>query len=535
MPSSFAAPVRLNASIEHPIRRGLERETLRTAPDGTLALTPHPSALGSKLAHPHITTDFSEAQLELISGICPTPANLIGEMRAIHACVYSGIGAELLWPASMPSELPAADSAIPLALYGTSNAARTKTTYRNGLGLRYGRAMQTICAVHYNVSFTNDVFEALAEAEGVQNSQPFRDEKYFNLMRNFRAVSWLVVYLFGASPAVSDSFVTGRANDFERLTSSTLHLPHATSLRCGGLGYQSDIQARHLHVLYNNLGEYVRSLAGAITEPYPAYASLGEDTDSPAQLNHCILQSEAEFYSSVRAKRVANGNHSGLAALAGDGVEYIEVRLLDIDPKSELGVSEETLHFMDTLLTWCLLTPAEPHDAARSEEIAVNVATTVKRGREPGITLSDRGEQKGLADWGSALLEELAPIAAWLDSASDDAPHAAALAAQQARLTDPDATPSAQMIGELAANNLSFNEWALRLAERHRDALQVPVDPATSSRFDRLATESLGAQAMADAAKEPLTLAAHLQVLQHGYAELLADEPRAEAGLPGRP
>ncbi len=533
MSTLSAAPL-LTREVSYPIRRGLERETLRSSPDGGIALTPHPRALGSKLAHPHITTDFCEAQLELISGVCDTPEALLTEMRSIHECVYAGIGDELLWPTSMPSELPAADAAIPLAQYGTSNAALTKTTYRNGLGLRYGRAMQTICAVHYNVSFSDDVFEALAAAEGVPNTQDFRDAKYFNAMRNFRAASWLVVYLFGASPVVSDSFVTGRANDFERLTSGTLHLPFATSLRCGGLGYQSDIQAQHLQVTYNNLGEYVSSLAGAITSTYPAYATPGRN-EKPGQLNDCILQSEAEFYSSVRAKRAADGHHSGLAALASEGVEYIEVRLLDIDPTSDLGVSAETLRFMDSLLIWCLLAPAAQHDSRRCDEIAENVATTVLRGREPGIHLHDNGVARTLTGWGRALLDEIAPAADWLDACEANVPesrHRQSLAVQRARLDDARETPSARMIEALTARNLSFNAWALELAGEHREALAARGDDATVARFARLADDSLAAQAQADAVKEAQTFDEHLRALQRGYADLLKrnEGPAAQAG-----
>ncbi|MBO1997005.1 hypothetical protein J4714_14335 [Staphylococcus epidermidis] len=49
------------------ICRGIEKE-LRALPTGSLALTPHPAELGSALTHPHITTDYSESQLELITG-----------------------------------------------------------------------------------------------------------------------------------------------------------------------------------------------------------------------------------------------------------------------------------------------------------------------------------------------------------------------------------------------------------------------------------------------------------------------------------
>lgn len=502
--------------IAAPIRRGIERETLRANAQGELSLAPHPNALGSKLGHPHITTDFSEAQLELITGVSATPEALLGELAEIHSCVYAGLGAELLWPTSMPCELPA-DDAIPLAHYGTSNAARTKTIYRKGLAIRYGRAMQTICAVHYNLSFSDELFDALAERQGVINSQGWRDTQYFNLMRNFRANSWLVVYLFGASPAVSDSFVVGREHNFSRLGRDTLYLPHATSLRSGALGYQSDVQAENLLVTYNTLNDYVASLAGAITKPWPGYAENEEG--EPIQLNRCILQSEAEFYSSIRAKRMGAGFHSGLAALAAGGVEYIEVRLLDIDPLAPLGISKETLAFMDAFLTWCLLTPATNHDSARCAEIRANIRTTVHRGREPGLVLQRGGDPCTLQSWGTELIDALAPAAGWLDSNRGDDLHTAALATQRARIDNPANTPSAHVEEALTAG-ASFNSYGLELAQAHRDKLQTTLDDEVQRRFDALARESLATQARADAAAEP-SFTDHLDGLQRGYAAIL--------------
>src|SRR2546423_1698224 len=133
------------------LRRGVEKESLRVRPDGTLATTPHPAALGSALQHPHITTDFSESQPELITGVHPNPEACVEELTEIHQAVYRAIGEELLWASSMPCRLPKEDE-IPIGRYGTSNIGRMKTVYRTGLAHRYGRRMQTISGIHYNFS-----------------------------------------------------------------------------------------------------------------------------------------------------------------------------------------------------------------------------------------------------------------------------------------------------------------------------------------------------------------------------------------------
>jgi len=133
------------------MRRGIEKESLRADAAGRLALGPHPQALGSALTHPHITTDFSESQLELITGALPGPAQALDELRRVHQFVYRHIGDEVLWASSMPCELPEEDQ-IPLGHYGSSNVAQAKTVYRQGLSWRYGRRMQTISGIHYNWS-----------------------------------------------------------------------------------------------------------------------------------------------------------------------------------------------------------------------------------------------------------------------------------------------------------------------------------------------------------------------------------------------
>src|SRR6267378_60089 len=245
------APERLRG-----MRRGIEKESLRVRPDGTLAQTPHPQALGSALTHPHITTDFSESQLELITGVHASVESCLEELTQIHQTVYRHIGEELLWCASMPCHLPS-DHLIPIGRYGISNVGRAKTVYRLGLAHRYGRRMQAISGIHYNFSLP-----------GVT------DEQYFGLIRNFRRESWLLLYLFGASPAVCSSFVAGCNHELQPLSEDTLYLPFATSLRMGRLGYQSDAQSS-LAVSYNDLKSYAASLEEALTKPYPAYEAIG--------------------------------------------------------------------------------------------------------------------------------------------------------------------------------------------------------------------------------------------------------------------
>jgi glutamate--cysteine ligase len=446
--------------------------------DGSLALTPHPARLGSPLTHPHITTDFSESQLELITGVHPDADACLQELTEIHQVVARAIGDELLWACSMPCTLPA-DEAIPIGRYGTSNVGRAKTVYRMGLSHRYGRRMQTISGIHYNFS-----------VPGIGS------EAYFALIRNFRRLSWLPLYLFGASPAVCSSFVEGRAHELKELAPGTLYLPHATSLRMGRLGYQSAAQSK-LKVSYNSLASYAASLQEALTVPYPPYEKIGiRDKESYRQLSTSLLQIENEFYSPIRPKRRIKSGERPLHALRERGVEYVEVRLMDLDPFNPVGINAQTMRFLDILLLYCLLAESPPDNPQELAAIARNKLRGAQEGRKPGLRLERRGEQVLLVDWGKEVLSASEPIAQALDDARGGAAFRDALGLVANYLNNPEEVPSARVLHAMARNH-GNSHLRLTLAESlsHRGTLLgIPLKPEAEERFARLAEESLARQ-----------------------------------------
>jgi len=447
-------------------------------PDGSLALTPHPARLGSALTHPHITTDFSESQLELITGVHPDADACLQELAEIHEGVIRAIGEELLWASSMPCNLPA-DEAIPIGRYGTSNVGRAKTVYRNGLSYRYGRRMQAISGIHYNFSLPG-----------------IGSDGYFALIRNFRRLSWLPLYLFGASPAVCSSFVEGRAHQLQELSPGTHYLPHATSLRMGRLGYQSDAQAS-LIVSYNNLTSYATSLHEALTKPYPPYEKIGiRDGDAYRQLSTSLLQIENEFYSPIRPKRRIKSGERPLHALRERGVEYVEVRLMDLDPFNPVGINAQTMRFLDILLLYCLLEDSPPDSPQELKAIARNKLRGAQEGRKPGLLLERRSEQVTLADWGKEVLSACEPISVALDEARRGAAYRDALELGMNSLDNPDAVPSARVLHAMARNHANSHvRFTLAESLSHRGTLLgIPMKAEVEERFARLASESIQKQ-----------------------------------------
>ena len=457
------------------MRRGIEKESLRVRPDGSLAQTLHPVALGSALTHPHITTDFSESQLELITGAHTSVEKCLEELTQIHQVVYKAIGEEILWCASMPCNLPA-DHLIPIGRYGTSNVGRAKTVYRLGFAHRYGRRMQAISGIHYNFSLPD-----------------VTDEQYFGLIRNFRRASWLLLYLFGASPAACSSFVAERNHELTELVPGTHYAPHATSLRMGRLGYQSDAQAS-LCVSYNDLEHYTASLYEALTQPYPDYEKIGiRNGDDYKQLNTTLLQIENEFYSSVRPKRRIKRGERPLHALRERGVEYVEVRLMDLDPFSPIGITPQTCRFLDIFLLHCLRADSPPDTPQEINEVRRNQQTVALRGREPGLRLERRGERATLADWAREILAQCEAIPGELDKAFGGAAYQAAYEAARKLVADPDTTPSARVLHAMARNHgNSFVRFVLIESTLHKAALQkLELPKPVREHFAQLAAESL--------------------------------------------
>ncbi|MBU3739408.1 MAG: glutamate--cysteine ligase, partial [Rhodoferax sp.] len=243
---------RAGASVLRGITRGFERECLRVDPQGWLAQTPHPPELGSKLTHPWITTDYAEALLEFITPPSQDPDVPLRFLDDIHRFVASRLSNELMWAGSMPCRL-GTDLDIPIADYGSSNTARFKQVYRTGLWHRYGRHMQTIAGAHYNWSLPMGFWRMMQDGCPTDQSERERiSASYFGLIRNFLRYSWLIPYLFGASPALDDSFLQGRTGDLTSLPGGTLYGPYATSLRMSDLGYQNRAQA-NLNVSFDSL------------------------------------------------------------------------------------------------------------------------------------------------------------------------------------------------------------------------------------------------------------------------------------------
>lgn len=472
-------------------RKGVEKESLRVRPDGTLSDRPHPRLLGSALTNRYITTDFSEALLEFVTpAFCHTWETL-RFLCDIHQFTYERLDDELLWSASMPCRIPDEPS-IPLAQYGSSNVGLMKTIYRRGLGYRYGRAMQTIAGVHFNYSVPEGFWPAwqeLCRHRGDLND--FRSAGYLALVRNFRRFGWLVLYLFGASPALCRSFVPGAAAGMQSFDAHTLYEPFGTSLRMSDLGYSNRSQAK-INISLNRMDDYVRDLVAAITTSEPAFEKIGVKVDSEhRQLSANRLQIENEYYSPIRPKRTAYSGERPTAALLRGGVEYVEIRSLDISVSDPAGINQNAMRFMESLLLYCLLEESAPLDDAALDEAASNHSLTARRGRDPGLELRRDGRDVPLVAWGEDIVSGVRAVAELIDGALGHGDYVRAVDNQRAKLEDPEATPSARLLAGLREAQAGFFDFAMQATRRNRDYF-LSLAPMNPERQAELQEEARG-------------------------------------------
>jgi glutamate--cysteine ligase len=479
-------------------QKGVEKESLRVTAAGTLVHSPHPPALGSALTSGHITTDFSEALIELVTPVFTQSWQLLQYLCDLHWFVYQRLGDEMLWATSMPCPL-AGDADVPTAHYGTSHVGRMKSVYREGLRNRYGALMQAISGVHFNYSFPAAFWPVYADLRALRaaDTAEFQSASYFELLRNYRRLGWLVLYLFGTSPAVGRDFLDQSLAGLQPLDTRTAYGPFATSLRMSDIGYRNRNQAG-VAVSVNSLDEYLRDLRRAVSTPHPAYEQIGlKRGDTWMQLSTSVLQIENEFYGSIRPKRVARSGESPSSALRRGGVEYIEMRALDVSAFDPVGVNQTKLRFLEAFAALCLLKASAPIDPAEQAALDDNFQKVARRGREPGLNLTRNGRQLPLATWAAEILDGMTGICELLDQGDAARPYTAALREQREKLVDVERTPSARMMAELRRSGEDFYTLARRMSAVHKEYILSlpPPNEGRQAEFEAEARESLRMQA----------------------------------------
>lgn len=432
--------------------QGIERECLRVDQDGKTSKLFHPKELGHKLKNSYITTDYSENLLEFITAPHDCVEDLYDELLKIHQFVLLKNPNELIWPCSMPAILPDKDSDIPVADYGTSNVGLLKKAYRVGLGNRYGKKMQSIAGIHFNFSLSDKFWDIYRKNFELDSLQEAKNIGYFSMIRNYKRYQWILSYLFGASPCVDKSFLIGRDHKLDKLNESTYFLKDSTSLRMGGLGYTSNLQDE-ISICYNEIDTYIKTLESARLKSIPAYEKIGLKSQGDyLQLNTNLLQIDNEFYSTVRPKRTARSRESALQALHSNGVEYIEVRILDVNPYDELGFSVDQMKFVQMFLTTCLFMDSPKFDANTYQDAVNDLREVVTNGQKLNVDLKNKA------------LNFFDELKSNLSLFEDD--YATIYESELKKVHDPSLLPSAKVLKESMDG---YSNYMLKLAKLNKE------------------------------------------------------------------
>lgn len=366
---------------------GLEKENLRVDSEGKLALTKHPEIF--KEDNPYIKRDFSESQVEMVTPACKSVDEVYDFMENLHNIVTTSLKDEYLWPQSNPPIIPK-DDEIPVARLHK----KEEVTYREGLVKKYGAKRQLVSGVHYNFSFDEDLLKELYHLLSPNmDFKKFKDEIYFKIGRNLLKYKWLLIYLTGASPVFHKSYKGACKKAVNRIGRDDYYFKGVNSLRNSECGYKN---LEDFYVSYNNVNEYVNDIRNLI--------------------NDKCIQGPREYYSPIRFKTKEQGDM--LDNLLNDGVKYIEIRLLDLDPLCPIGVSKDTLNLIFIFVLFTLFTEDFEYTPAFHDEYVLNENRAIEN-KEFNLINID-GKEVELRKKGLEVLEKIEALANKLFKDNED-------------------------------------------------------------------------------------------------------------------
>ena len=357
---------------------GLEKENVRADIKGNIALTTHP--FGDKTQNPYITTDFAESQVEMVTPIFDTPAKAYAFLEDIHDIVSLSLKNEYLWPYSLPPILTADDNLIKAAHFKEPAI----TEYREYLSQKYGKRRQLLSGIHFNFSFNSDFINILYDLTDKKISfREFTDELYLKIARLYLKYSWLVIYIFGANSVAHESYITCATRTRDKITPDTYNFQGSSSFRNGVSGYRN---LKHFYVSYNSLSNYIHDIENAIDDG--------------------TIIAAKEYYSQVRLKGCFKGG--ALEDLKQNGINYVEIRTLDLNPLVPLGITIKQLEFMHMMLVYCLLAPdfCMTDDDYRFANI--NQLQAADANRDDGVMLHfAENKHRSVREWGNEFIQNM--------------------------------------------------------------------------------------------------------------------------------
>jgi len=363
---------------------GIEKENVRVDPSGYLAMTKHPDIFGDKLKNPYITTDFSESQVEMITPSLDTIEETYNFLDSLHDLVSLELKDEYLWPQSTPPSIPD-EKDIPVSKFDETFEGSKAQKYRDYLSQKYGKQKQLLSGIHYNFSFKDEFLDLLYKESKESDFKLFKDEIYLKISRNFFKYRWILIYLFGANPGIHGTYSKKCVDLLDEVAPDSFSYPTGNSFRNGMCGYKNN---EVFNISYNSRKKYAEDIKKLVSQ--------GK------------LISEKEYYSPIRLK--AKDNKNLLRSIEEDGIEYLEVRLLDLNPTVKTGISIDQLYFVHLFLLFCLFTDEDKLTAQDTWEGNKNHDLVAHYGRKVDLELFSNGKFKLLKDLGIEIISKIEKI-----------------------------------------------------------------------------------------------------------------------------
>ena len=375
---------------------GIERENIRVNKEGAIAETKHPEAFGEKLANPYITVDFAESQIELITPIFGSIPEVHSFLENLHDIVSLELKEEYLWPQSTPPDITNEDH-ISVADFEDGDAGKNAAEYRKHLVDTYGKVKQVLSGIHFNFSFDDNFLKKLYSESGKTDSISYKDFKnniYMRVAQNYTRFRWLIIYLLGASPSIHKTYTEGDKDKLKKLNDN-YYMKNGVSFRQSDLGYKN---IKDFFVPFDSLDCYLKTIDSLITDG--------------------SISGAREYYSPIRLK--AKDNKNLLESLRKDGIEYLEIRTIDLNPYCKTGIDIRDIYFLHAFLIFCLLRKCKSNEeclftVTDNSDANFNQELIATKGQDKNLSMKDKNSTKDAKEWAIEILNELQEILCHLE------------------------------------------------------------------------------------------------------------------------
>ncbi|BGI51505.1 MAG: glutamate--cysteine ligase [Buchnera aphidicola (Ceratovacuna japonica)] len=410
--------IKNNKKIFKKIYRGIERESIRIDKNGNFSKKMHPKSLGEPLTHKWITTDFSENLIELITPKIKNVNELITFLKDIYTYTIKNLDSEMLWPLSIPPYYPKNENIIKIAKYGNSYEGRKKELYRIGLKNRYGTYKNIISGIHYNFSLSIEFWKKYNKKKKINKN--IISKGYMHIIRNYYRFGHLISYIFGSSPYISKKINIKKSiykkKYYLKENKDILYSKWSTSLRNSNIINNNNIKKK-INIKFNSLSEYIKKVKKALNTKDKEFKKIkNTKKDKKKQINNNIIQLENELYIQIRPKQNTKKDETQLNALEKRGIKYIEIRSLDVNPFSYIGIKKYQILFLDLFLIWCTLTKSPYIKKKEMKKININWENICIKGKKPGQKVYIYKRKEIFIKNGLKILKEIKKIAKILDS-----------------------------------------------------------------------------------------------------------------------